>query len=216
MNKAEQILEILEKEHPDARLTLDHANPLELLIATILAAQCTDERVNQVTQRLFKKYLTPEDYVRVDIRELEEDIHPTGFYKNKAKSIANCCKKLLEDFGGEVPGTLEELVTLPGVGRKTANIVLGNAFGRQALAVDTHVNRVANRLGLAHSQDPDEVERQLCAQISSEKWVQATHLLVFHGRRICQAKRPLCERCKVRDLCDWYRAGAGGRLASDS
>ncbi|MBI2876778.1 MAG: endonuclease III [Candidatus Tectomicrobia bacterium] len=210
MSKAQQILEILQAEYPDARITLNYSNPLELLIATILAAQCTDERVNQVTQGLFRKYRTPEDYVRVDPRELEEDIRSTGFYKNKAKSIVGCCQKLLKDFGGAVPATEEGLLTLPGVGRKTAHLVLGNAFGQPALAVDTHVKRVAQRLGLAHSSDPDEVERELCRQIPPEQWVQATHLLVFHGRKVCQAKRPLTERCRLRELCDWHQTKKGG------
>ncbi|MDE2059230.1 MAG: endonuclease III [candidate division NC10 bacterium] len=201
---AKKILAILEETYPDACVTLDFKNPFELLIATILAAQCTDERVNQVTKGLFKRYSTPKAFAEADPAELEEAIRSTGFYRNKAKSIVGCCKKIMEEFGGQVPQTMEELITLPGVWRKTANIVLSNALGITAgIAVDTHVMRVANRLGLAQSDKPDEIEQQLCRIIAKEKWIRLTHLLVFHGRAVCMAKRPDCPRCPVRHLCPW-------------
>jgi len=199
-----KILAILEQSYPDSRVTLDFKNPFQLLIATILAAQCTDERVNQVTKGLFKRYQTPEAFAGADPMEMEEAIRPTGFYRNKARSIIGCCKKLVEEFGGQVPQTMETLITLPGVWRKTANIVLGNAFGiTEGIAVDTHVTRVANRLGLAASGKPDEIEQQLCRILPKEKWTLLTHLLVFHGRAVCAAKRPDCPHCPVRHLCPW-------------
>src|SRR5574337_31149 len=190
---AKKILAILEATHPNACVTLDFKNPFQLLIATILAAQCTDERVNQVTKGLFKRYPTPKAFADADQEELEEAIRSTGFYRNKARSIIGCCKKLVEEFDGQVPRTMEELITLPGVWRKTANIVLGNALGITAgIAVETHVIRVANRLGLAASDKPDENEQQLCRIVPKESWTRLTHLLVFHGRAICTAKRPDC------------------------
>ena len=203
-SRAKKLLAILESAYPDARVTLDHKNPFQLLIATILAAQCTDERVNQVTKHLFKKYRTPQDFANADPTELEEAIRPTGFYRNKAKSIIGCCKMLVEEYGGQVPRTMEELIRLPGVWRKTANIVLGNAFGlNEGIAVDTHVTRVANRLGLAQSEKQDEIEQQLCRVIPREKWTLITHLLIFHGRTTCKAQRPACPRCPVFHLCPW-------------
>jgi len=201
--RAQKILTILAKAYPDARVMLHYTNPLELLIATILAAQCTDERVNQVTKVLFKRYRSAKAYAEADPKELEAIIHPTGFFRAKARSIIGCCKKLVEEFGGNVPGTLEELTRLPGVGRKTANIILGNAFGKQAIAVDTHVKRVSNRLGLASSDDPDKIEEQLAQVIPKTKWTLSTHLLVFHGRKVCQARNPLCPQCPVEKLCPW-------------
>ncbi len=201
---AKKILTILEGTYPDACVTLDFKSPFQLLIATILAAQCTDERVNQVTKGLFRRYPTPKAFADADPVELEEAIRSTGFYRNKARSIIGCCKKLVEEFGGQVPQTMEALITLSGVWRKTANIVLGNALGITAgIAVDTHVVRVANRLGLAASDKPDEIEQQLCRIISKEKWTRLTHLLVFHGRRICMARKPDCPHCPVRHLCPW-------------
>jgi endonuclease-3 len=202
--KAKKILAILESSYPDSCVTLDFTNPFQLLIATILAAQCTDERVNQVTKGLFKRYPTPQALTDADPVELEEAIRSTGFYRNKARSIIGCCKKLVEEFGGQVPQTMEALITLPGVWRKTANIVLGNAFGiTEGIAVDTHVTRVANRLGLAASDKQDEIEQQLCRIIPKGKWTLLTHLLVFHGRAVCTAKRPDCPHCPVRHLCPW-------------
>ncbi|MBI3815011.1 MAG: endonuclease III [Nitrospinae bacterium] len=201
---AKKIFELLEMEYKDSKVALDFKTPLQLLIATILSAQCTDERVNKVTKALFKKYKRAEDYANADLKELEEDIRPTGFYKNKAKSLKNCCKKIIEDFKGKIPDTLEELIALPGVGRKTANIVLGSAYGRQAIAVDTHVNRVSNRLGLADADDPDKIEEELCKIIPEDKWTEATHWLIQHGRRICNARKPLCDKCILRDYCKFY------------
>ena len=202
--RASKILPILEATYPDARVTLDYKNPFQLLIATILAAQCTDERVNQVTKDLFKTYRTPQDFANADPAELEQAIRPTGFYRNKAKSIIGCCKMLVGEYGGQVPRTMEQLIRLPGVWRKTANIVLGNAFGlSEGIAVDTHVTRVANRLGLAQSEKQDEIEQQLCRVVPNEKWTLITHLLIFHGRTICKAQRPDCPRCQIRQLCPW-------------
>ena len=202
--RGKKILAILEKTYPDARVTLDFKNPFQLLIATILAAQCTDERVNQVTKNLFKRYRTPKNFADADPTEMEEAIRPTGFYRNKAKSIIGCCKMLIGEYGGLVPHTMEALIRLPGVWRKTANIVLGNAFGlSEGIAVDTHVTRVANRLGLAQSDKQDEIEQQLCRVIPRDKWTLITHLLIFHGRTICKAQRPDCPRCPVLHLCPW-------------
>jgi len=167
---AAKVLDILQKEYPEARVTLDFKDPLQLLIATILAAQCTDERVNQVTRDLFKKYRKAEDYAKADLKTLEEQIRPTGFFRNKAKSIIGCCQDLVRKFKGQVPQTLEELISLPGVGRKTANIILGNAFGQQAVAVDTHVKRVTHRLGWAKSDDPDKIEFELMEVIPQSRW----------------------------------------------
>ncbi len=199
--KAVQVLDILEKEYPDARVTLNFSNPLQLLMATILAAQCTDERVNVVTPDLFTKYRTAEDFARADLAKLEQDIRPTGFYHNKAKNIIACCRMLVDRFKGRVPDNLEDLVSLPGVGRKTANIILGNAYGRQAVAVDTHVKRVTHRLGWAQSDDPDKIEFELREVIPQERWTQSCHQLVFHGRKICIAKKPRCPVCPVNRLC---------------
>ncbi len=198
---AVQVLDILTKEYPDARVTLDFQTPLQLLIATILAAQCTDERVNTVTPDLFKKYRRAEDFARADQRKLEEEIRATGFYHNKARNIIACCRLLVENFGGQVPRILDDLVSLPGVGRKTANIILGNAYGQQAIAVDTHVKRVTHRLGWARSDDPVKIEFELADVIPRERWTLSCHQLVFHGRKICVAKKPLCPVCPVNRLC---------------
>ena len=209
--RAKKILPILEATYPDARVTLDFKSPFQLLIATILAAQCTDERVNQVTKDLFKRYRTPKDFADADPTEMEEAIRPTGFYRNKAKSIIGCCRMLVEEYGDQVPRTMGELIRLPGVWRKTANIVLGNAFGlSEGIAVDTHVTRVANRLGLVKSEKQDEIEQQLCRVVPNEKWTLITHLLIFHGRTICKAQRPDCPRCQIRYLCPWPRKTAKG------
>ena len=202
--RAKKILAILEAAYPDAHVTLDFKNPFQLLIATILAAQCTDERVNQVTKTLFKRYPTPKAFAEADPAELEEAIRSTGFYRNKARSVIGCCKRLVEVYGGQVPRTMDDLISLPGVWRKTANIVLGNAFGvTEGIAVDTHVTRVANRLGLAQSDKQDEIEQQLCRVTPREKWTLVTHLLIFHGRTICKAQKPECPRCPVHHLCPW-------------
>ena len=195
------VLDILQKEVPDARVTLDFQNPLQLLIATILAAQCTDERVNRVTAGLFKKYRTAADFSKADLHMFEEEIRSTGFFHNKAKSIISCCQDILKRFQGEVPRTLEDLTSLAGVGRKTANIILGNAFGQQAIAVDTHVKRVTHRLGWAKSEDPDKIEFELMKIIPEKRWTLACHQLVSHGRNVCVAKKPKCSRCPVAKLC---------------
>jgi endonuclease III len=201
IDTAVKALDILQKEYPDARVTLDFKDPLQLLVATILAAQCTDERVNQVTKDLFKKYRQASDYARADLETLEGEIRSTGFFRNKAKSIIGCGQALEEKFNGKVPRTLEELTSLPGVGRKTANIILGNAFGQQAIAVDTHVKRVTHRLGYAKSDDPDKIEFELMEVIPQNRWTLATHQLIFHGRRVCMAKNPQCPACPVAKLC---------------
>jgi endonuclease-3 len=196
-----KILDILEKEYPDARVTLNFQDPLQLLMATILAAQCTDERVNQVTKDLFQKYRGAADFAKADLKTLEEEIRSTGFYHNKSKSMIRCCQMIIEKFKGRVPRTLEELTYLPGVGRKTANIILGNAYGQQAVAVDTHVKRVTHRLGWAQSGDPDKIEFELRNVIPQNRWTLSCHQLVFHGRKICTARNPKCNDCPVAELC---------------
>jgi len=198
---AVKVLDILGKQYPDARVTLDFKDPLQLLIATILAAQCTDERVNVVTKDLFKKYRRAADYAKADLRNLEEEIRPTGFYRNKAKSVIACCQRIVNKFNGQVPQTLEELTSLSGVGRKTANIILGNAYGQQAIAVDTHVKRVTHRLGWAKSDEPDKIEFELMEVIPQDRWTMACHQLVFHGRKVCMAKKPQCPTCPVAKFC---------------
>jgi len=196
-----KILDILKKEYPDARVTLNYRDSLQLLVATILAAQCTDERVNQVTTSLFQKYRQASDFAKADLRTLEEDIRPTGFYHNKAQSIIGCGQMIEKIFNGQVPQTLEELTSLPGIGRKTANIILGNAYGQQAIGVDTHVKRVSQRLGWAKSDDPDKIEFELMEIIPRTRWTMAVHQLVFHGRKVCSAKNPQCAICPVAKFC---------------
>ena len=200
----------LKSEYPDARTELDWTNPLELLVATILSAQTTDVRVNGVTKVLFDKYRTAADYAEADPGQLEEDIRPTGFYRNKARSLQGMVQALVEEHGGEVPRTLSELVALPGVGRKTANVVLGNAFGiDEGVVVDTHVRRVSNRLGLTEEQDPEKIERDLMVVVPREDWTIFSHLLIFHGRRICKARKPDCLNCPLNDICpsaQYYKA----------
>jgi len=188
-----------------ARIYLDFETPLQLLVATILAAQCTDERVNQVTPGLFRRYPAAKDLAGADQGDLEEMVRPTGFFRQKARTVREVCRFLVEEHGGEVPANLEALTKTPGVGRKTANVVLAGAFGRQAVAVDTHVKRVAARLGLAVEKLPDRIEAELCAIIPERRWSRATLLLGTHGRRICTARKPDHESCPVRDLCDFYR-----------
>ena len=197
------MIKILSKEIPDSKIALKFSNPFELLIATILSAQCTDVKVNQVTADLFKKYRSVKDYAEVNLTELEEDIRPTGFYRNKAKSIQKCCRELVARFDGKVPRTLEELVTLPGVGRKTANVILGNAFGVPGIAVDTHVQRVSRRIGLTKNEDPVKIEFDLMKIVPQEEWTHFSNLLIWHGRRTCIAKKPLCDACPIRKLCDY-------------
>jgi endonuclease III len=181
---------------------LNFTNPLECLIATILSAQCTDERVNMVTEVLFEKYRSPEDYLSVNEDELKEDIRSTGFFNQKAKSIRGACARIVEIYGGEVPDTMEDLITLPGVARKTANIVMGNGFGKvEGIAVDTHVRRLANRLGFSTQSDPDKIEQDLMRLIPRKDWFDATYRIIDHGRAICQAKKPKCDVCTLSDLC---------------
>ena len=194
---------ILDREHPNARTALNFTNPLELLVATILSAQCTDERVNKVTSSLFKKYKTARDFAEAEIGQLEEDIRPTGFFKNKARNIKRCCADIVSKYKGNVPHKLEQMVTLPGVGRKTANVVLGNAFGIPGIVVDTHVSRVAQRIGLTQNKDPDKIELDLMDLIPRDKWIDFCHQLILHGRRVCTAKRPQCPRCPIRPHCDF-------------
>jgi endonuclease-3 len=200
--KVLRIIELLEKEHSDAKIALHYSNPLELLIATILSAQCTDERVNLVTKKLFKKYRTAEDYADADLKELEEDIRSTGFYRNKAKNIKKCCQTIVERFNSQVPRTMEEILELSGVARKTANIVLSNAYGVvEGIAVDTHVRRLAQRLGLTENEDPSKIEEDLMSIVPRKYWMRITDLLIFHGRRICTAKKPKCGLCVLNKIC---------------
>ena len=196
-----KVLDILEKEYPDARVTLNFKDSLQLLMATILAAQCTDERVNQVTKDLFHKYRDAADFAKADLKSIEQEIRPTGFYHNKSKNMIRCCQMIIQKFKGQVPRTLEELTSLPGVGRKTANIILGNAYNQQAVAVDTHVKRVTHRLGWAQAEDPDKIEFELMNVIPQNRWTLACHQLVFHGRKICIARKPKCNDCPVAALC---------------
>jgi endonuclease-3 len=200
-NSAQKIIDMLKKEFPDARSALEFADPFELLIATILSAQCTDERVNMVTEELFKKFRSPEDFVKSDITELEKAIYSTGYYKQKAKNIKLCCEKLINDFGGAVPRDFDSLTTLPGVGRKTASVVMGNGFGVPAIAVDTHVVRLSNLLGFVSTRAPEKIEMKLKEIIKSEDWVIASHLLAAHGRKVCDAKKPECGICILSNEC---------------
>ncbi len=196
-----EVLRRLRAEYPEARIRLRFRNPFELLIATILSAQCTDERVNQVTETLFQKYRTPEDYLRAPVEELERDIYPTGYYKAKARNIRACCRALLERFNGQVPQTLEELTSLPGVGRKTANVVLGEFFEPQGIVVDTHVARLVQRLGFVETDNREHIERRLMELVPREEWVSFTHLMIAHGRAVCRARKPRCPQCVLQDLC---------------
>lgn len=196
-----KILDELVSAYPDARVGLDFTTTFELLVATILSAQCTDERVNIVTKTLFKKYHTPQDFLDVPAEELEMDIHSTGFYRNKAKNIRGCCTKLIAEFNSQVPQTLVELITLPGVGRKTANCVLSNCFGIPGITVDTHVTRIMNLLGIVGTDDAVKIEFALMDLVPKERWNAMNHLIITHGRRICIARRPQCGVCPVNSCC---------------
>lgn len=201
-NRAAKIIELLEKQFPDARIALNYTTPVELLIATILSAQCTDERVNIVTKSLFKKYTSAEDYANADLEELEQDVKSTGFYRNKARNIKKCCQLLVGRFHSQVPRTMEEMLELPGVARKTANIVLANAYDVvEGIAVDTHVRRVSERLGLTEEEDRDKIEQDLMALVPKDRWMRITDLLIFLGRRVCITKKPKCEICTLNKLC---------------
>jgi endonuclease-3 len=196
-----RIIAALKRAHPDAKLALDFTSPLELLVGLILAAQCTDAKVNEVTSQLFKRYRLAGDYADTSQEELEEQIRATGFYRQKAKSVRACCRQLVDRFDGKVPASLDDLLTLPGVGRKTANVLLGNAFGVAGLGVDTHVGRLSQRLGLTNHTDPDKIEFDLVATVPSKEQVKFCHLLQYHGRRVCKARQPDCPACVLSSLC---------------
>ncbi|MBA7701014.1 Endonuclease III [subsurface metagenome] len=200
-HRVRKIWPILKKTYPDAKTALKFVNPLELLISTILSAQCTDVRVNAVTKDLFKKYKSPKDWVKADLKQIESDIRSTGFYHNKAVNIKGACTRIVEQFGGKVPGTMAELVELPGVGRKTANVVLGNAFGTPAIACDTHVIRLSRRLGLSENSDPVKLEFDLAEIVPKKSWTVFSHVLILHGRNICKARKPDCENCPISKYC---------------
>jgi endonuclease III len=201
--RIKQIIKRLEKAHPDAKLDLDFTNPLELLIALILAAQARDDLVNRVTVDLFKQYRTAEDYARETLPKLENQINKINFYRNKAKAIHNCCSEIVKRFNGEIPNRLDDLLSLPGVGRKTANIVLGNSFGQQTIGVDTHVMRLSQRLGFTKNTHPDKIEFDLTPLVPEKQRVRFCHLLQYHGRRVCFAKSPRCPNCTIRSLCPY-------------
>lgn len=199
---AAEVIKRLRKAYPDAHCALNHANAFELLIATILSAQCTDVRVNIVTADLFRKYRGPADFLKISQAELEKDIHSTGFFRNKARNIQAACKRIIEEFGGEVPQTMDELLTLGGVARKTANVVLGNAFGVAAgVVVDTHVGRLSQRLGLTANATAEKIERDLAAIVPKKHWIMLPHWLIFHGRQVCNARKPKCGDCTLADIC---------------
>jgi endonuclease III len=201
-DRAPEIIKRLSKAHPDAHVALNFTNPLECLVATILSAQCTDERVNMVTATLFTKYRKPQDYLKVPVEELAADIKPTGFFNQKTKSIRGACERIVAVYGGTVPDTMEDLITLPGVARKTANIVLGNSYGVvEGIAVDTHVRRVGERLGFTSEKDPDKIEQDLMRLIPRKRWFDFTYVIIDHGRGTCVARKPRCDECPVNDLC---------------
>lgn len=199
--RALEIYHILDATYPSAEIALHYDGPLQLLIATILAAQCTDARVNTITPELFRRYPTPQDYIDAPVEELEQAIFSSGFYRNKAKAIRSACEMIVERYGGEIPGTMEDLLTLPGVGRKIANVILGHCFDIAGVVVDTHVKRISNLLGLAASADPEKIEKELMEVLPPETWVRFSHLLAEHGRAICVARRPKCRICPVAGLC---------------
>lgn len=201
MNNALKVMKVLEKEYPKVKPALEYTTAFQLLIATILSAQCTDERVNIVTRGLFEKYRTPEDFVKVKTEELEKDIFSTGFYHQKAKSIKNCCTELIKKYNCKVPEDFDLLTQLPGVGRKTASVVAGNAFGIPAIAVDTHVKRLSNLLGFVNTSDPDKIELELKNLLPENYWINSSHWLASHGRKICIARRPKCDECVIEKLC---------------
>ncbi|HEX79251.1 MAG TPA: endonuclease III [Dehalococcoidia bacterium] len=204
MKDAAEVIRRLEREYPDARIALNYSTPLELLVAVVLSAQCTDEAVNKITQGLFEKYRTAEDYAGADREHLEQDIKSTGFYHSKAKSLIGAAASIVADFGGEVPRTMAELTSLPGVGRKTANIVLYNAFGiTDGIAVDTHVKRLSGRIGFTANSEPEKIERDLMEQIPRAIWGGFSYLLIEHGRAICIARKPKCGYCMLKDICQW-------------
>lgn len=202
--RAEKILSLLKNEYPAAHIALHFKSPFQLLISTILSAQCTDERVNIVTKSLFKKYKTPQDFVNIELSILEKDIFSTGFYKQKAKSIKNCCEILIEEYNSKVPKDFDKLIKLPGVGRKTASVVAGNAFEIPAIAVDTHVKRLSNLMGFSDSINPEKIEEDLKRIFPEKEWINLGHFLMNHGRMICIARRPKCSKCIVGNLCPGF------------
>jgi len=203
MSDAIRITHLLLKHSPDPRLELRFESPLQLLIAVILSAQCTDARVNEVTKSLFRKYRKASDFATADVAAFEQEIRPTGFYRNKARAVIECCRQLAAEYQGEVPANVEQLTELAGVGRKTANMVLGNAFGAQAIAVDTHVARVSRRLGLTESQNAEQIEQDLMAQVPRNRWTALSNALILHGRRVCAARKPRCSDCCLYAECAW-------------
>ncbi len=203
-NEAIEIIELLKKTYPDAKCSLDFTTPFEMLVSVMLSAQCTDERVNKTTPSIFCKYSTPQDFVDIDILELEQLIHPCGFYKTKAKHLKECAKKIVNDYNGVVPNSMEELVKLPGIGRKCANVIMLNAFNNPCgIAVDTHAKRISNRIGLSNNTDPNKIEEDLLKQIPEKYLKDVNHLLVYHGRNLCTAKAPKCDRCPLKKYCDY-------------
>lgn len=204
--KAEKIFDTLKKEYPDAKIALEFKKPIDLLVATILSAQCTDVRVNIITKDLFKKYKTAKDYAKAKQEVFENEIRTAGFFRNKAKSIIGACKKIVSDFGDKVPDNMEEITKLPGVARKTANVILYNAFGvTSGIAVDTHVLRLSQRIGLSKEKTPEKIEKDLMDLYPKKEWGKLSYLLIDHGRKICQARKPKCEECVISKLCDYYR-----------
>ncbi|MFA5099571.1 MAG: endonuclease III [Candidatus Omnitrophota bacterium] len=201
-NRTTKLILLLDKEYPKARIALRFVDPLQLLVSTILSAQCTDVRVNIVTEKLFRKYKNAADYAKADLREFEQDIRSTGFYHNKAKNIIAAAQMIMRDFAGKVPDTMKDLIRLPGVARKTANVVLHNAFGKtEGIAVDTHVRRLSRRLGLSAQDDPEKIEQDLMKLVDKKLWGHITYLLIEHGRRVCDAKKPQCLKCVLKNLC---------------
>jgi len=206
----DRILPLLKKEYPNAKVALNFTSPLEILVATVLSAQCTDERVNMVTKSLFQKYRKPEDYANANLKTFEKEIRSTGFYHNKAKNIISAAKKIVKDFGGNLPDSMDKLLELPGVAKKTANIVLFNGFGKvEGIAVDTHVRRLSQRLGLTKNNDPDKIEQDLMKQLDRREWGKFSYLLIDHGRNVCDAKKPKCLECVLQKFCpskkEFYR-----------
>jgi endonuclease III len=211
MRRLKIILDVLDREVPDPKVELKYSDPLELLVATILSARCTDERVNRVTAGLFRKYRKVLDYAEADPETLAEEIRSTGFFRNKARNIIRCCRELVDRFGGIIPDRMEDLVSLPGVWRKTASVILGNCFGTPAIVVDTHVLRVSQRLGLTASEDPDQVEQDLGGLLPMKTWTRRSHQMILFGRRICTARAPLCSSCGMRPICSYYLTQESGK-----
>lgn len=207
-NKYIEIIETLKTSYPDATCSLDFSTPFEMLVAVMLSAQCTDERVNKTTPSIFSKYNTPQDFVDIDIKELEKLVHPCGFYKNKAKNIKACSKKIIEDFGGNVPCDMNSLITLPGIGRKSANVIMLEAFNKPCgIAVDTHAKRLSNRIGLSNESEPEKIEQDLIRIFPKKYLKDVNHLLVWHGRNCCTSRSPQCEKCTIKKYCNYLKRG---------